>query len=89
MLREIPPDLVKQTRKWLDTKGLEFFRNLKEEYGHVSPCLNACGVPWPVHFREGMNVRNFMRKTGLCDDSWTAHDYDDSWTTLIEECIVE
>jgi len=60
-------------------------RNLKET------CLMLMNkgpvyIPHSVHFREGMRVRNFMRSTGLCE-GWDAHDYDNNWAGLIEECI--
>lgn len=42
-------------------------------------------IPHPVHFREGMQVRNFLRT--IYGDSWTAHDYDNRWAALIEEAI--
>ena len=44
-------------------------------------------IPHPVHFREGMQVRNFLRT--IFGDTWTAHDYDDRWTELIEEAIIQ
>jgi len=45
------------------------------------------GIPHPVHFREGMQVRNFLRT--IFGDTWTAHDYDNRWAELIEDAIRE
>lgn len=42
-------------------------------------------IPHPVHFREGMQVRNFLRT--IFGETWTAHDYDNRWAALIEEAI--
>ncbi len=44
------------------------------------------GIPHPVHFREGMQVRNFLRKA--TDYSWTDHEYDNKLTGLVEEAII-
>ena len=43
-------------------------------------------IPHIVHFREGMQVRNFMRQSGECND-WSDHEFDDNWVKLIELII--
>ncbi len=90
MEREISQELVESTRKWLGKDGLAFFKELKEKHNDYSPVLNDGGigqsVPHPVHFREGMQVRNHMRGTDLCKD-WGDHDLDDSWVALITKVI--
>lgn len=43
-------------------------------------------IPHPVHFREGMQVRNFLRTLSECKD-WTSHDLDDRWEGLVERAI--
>jgi hypothetical protein len=45
-------------------------------------------IPHPVHFREGMQVRNWMRTQGETH-GWTACDYDDTWAALVERAIDE
>ena len=45
------------------------------------------GIPHSVHFREGMQVRNFLR--GIYGDSWTDHDYDNKWAGLVEKAIAQ
>lgn len=45
------------------------------------------GIPHPVHFREGMTVRNFLRT--ITDNAWTAHEYDNRWADIIEDAIKE
>jgi hypothetical protein len=59
----------------------------RTEDDNVIPIQPLRAIPHPVHFHEGMSVRNFMRKTGLCD-GWDAHDYDDNWSTLIEKVLL-
>jgi hypothetical protein len=84
--RTLPDGLVERVKDWLGEEGIAHFRQYKRTYGEVSPVYMEGGLPHVVHFREGMQVRNYMRKTGLCSD-WDSHDYDDSWTSVIEEAI--
>lgn len=85
-LREIPEELVAKTTEWLGEDGLTFFRDIKEKHGEVAAVYMDGNIPHAVHFREGMQVRNFMIKSGLCED-WHHHDLDDSWAELIDKCI--
>ena len=57
-----------------------------KEYGEISPVFMEGGIPHAVHLNEGMQIRNFMRSTGFCDD-WTAQEFDDSWISLVEEAL--
>jgi hypothetical protein len=45
-------------------------------------------IPHPVHFREGMWVRNRLRESDLTDD-WTDHDFDNNWARVVELAIEE
>ena len=83
---EIPKELISKTKEWLGYEGIEDFKSIKKKYGRIDAVWNEGSIPHAVHFREGMQVRNFMRSTGLCKD-WTAHDYDNNWVALIEKCI--
>lgn len=86
MQREIPQDLITKVRDWLGEDGKQFFTENHEKHGTVSPVLADGNIPHPVHFREGMAVRNFMRRTGLCAD-WDAHDFDNNWQSVVERAI--
>ena len=89
MTPQIPDELVTRTREWLRDVGIKFFQKLIEEHGKINCCYPEPGapkIPHSVHFREGMQVRNFMRGTGLCD-GWSDHDYDDLWIPLIEKVL--
>jgi len=91
--RDVSPETVEALRKWLGDDGVSFFRECRRDYGTVSPCLPPpedalCPVPHPVHFREGMQVRNFLRTTPECKD-WGPHDLDDSWMGAVERAIRE
>jgi len=44
------------------------------------------GIPHPVHFREGMRVRNYMRTLPACK-GWNQHDLENTWVEAIEKAI--
>jgi len=79
-------DLIEATQKWLGEDGMSFFGELAESHNTASPVIGG-SIPYPVHFREGMQVRNFMRSTDFCKD-WSDHDFDENWMALIEECLM-
>ena len=84
--RDIPPELIIKTKAWLGDDGCNFFNEIKKTHGKINACWDEEGIPHPIHFREGMQVRNFMRTSGLCND-WGDHDFDDSWVDLIEKTL--
>jgi len=48
--------------------------------------MDAGRIPHPVHFREGMQIRNFMRASGYCQ-GWTSEDFDEMWVKAVEETL--
>lgn len=86
MKKDIPDELILKTKEWLGESGILFFTKIKDKYGKINACFLVNGFPHPVHFREGLQVRNFMVKSGLCE-GWTVEDYDENWIELIEKCI--
>lgn len=86
MAKEIPEPLVKALRAWLGDDGICFFALCLAEHGTVSPILRDGRIPHPVHWREGMNVRNFMRRSGFCE-GWTDHELDESWSEAVEMAL--
>ena len=95
---DIPDSLIEAVRLFLREDGIAQFREWAKEYGTVSPVIKietptgerlgsgAPPIPHPVHFREGTQIRNFMRGTGLCT-GWDDHDYDNNWTKVVEAAI--
>jgi hypothetical protein len=81
-----PKDLVEQLKLWLGPEGIEHFRDLKEKHGKIDCVYMKEGIPHPVHFREGLVVRNKLRQ--LTNYSWTDHEYDERWLELVEKAIV-
>jgi len=49
-------------------------------------CSYAERTPHPTHFREGMEVRNALRESGLCE-GWNDHDYDDQWSHIVDRAM--
>jgi len=87
--REIPKSLLEALKTWLGEEGHAFFRGCLEEHGTVSPVFPTEGapqIPHPVHFREGMQVRNFLRKRPECE-GWTDHDFDDHWANIVRQVV--
>lgn len=85
----ISKELVEKTKEWLGEEGNKFFHDeCYKKHGTVSPVIvdDVNPFPHPVHFREGMQVRNFLRSTGLCNE-WDTDDYDNHWSDVIEMAI--
>ncbi|MFH1984965.1 MAG: hypothetical protein ABIL58_24245 [Pseudomonadota bacterium] len=69
---------------------LAFFTMLRDEYfvkdfARAVLAVDIGGgkrIPHPVHLREGMQVRNFLRDTELFP-KWDAHDYDNRWSSIV------
>ena len=73
---------------FLGKENLRYFQLLRSFHGTCSPVLrlniNRKHMPsHPVHFREGMQIRNWMRGEAECDGC----NYDDEWITLVEYTI--
>jgi len=90
-MKTINQETVIKFKKWLTPKGLRFFQLCKFLKGSVSPVFvkrigEKIRYPHPVHLREGMTIRNWMRGQPEFKD-FTAHDYDDYWMLLVEKAI--
>ena len=85
-MKDIKEELIEKTVKWLGKDGIDFFKQCKKKHGKVDACFLDGGIPHPVHWREGMQVRNFLRGLDECKD-WGAHKLDDSWVDIIEKIL--
>ncbi len=83
---KLKPKTIKSIHTWLGSRGIKFFRGIKEKHGRINAVYMEEGIPHPVHFREGMQVRNFLRTLDECKD-WDAHKLDDNWVSVIEEVL--
>lgn len=94
----VTESLVEHVRTWLGKDGLAFFAEMMRDHGTYAPVLSVPfgddsrgpqkRFPHPVHFREGMQVRNAMRGHPDCA-SWTAHDFDGAWQPVVGLCLAE
>lgn len=80
-------DIVERVRGWLKPEGIELFRDYYREHGRVDPVIFNGAVPHPVHFREGMAVRNQIRK--MFPGDFTDHELDGMWVEIVREAIEE
>jgi len=82
---------IKEKYGRIDAIWMEGDENEEELKGVAAAVAYARGVParipHAVHFREGMQVRNYMRLANDYCKGWDDHDYDDNWVELIEKCI--
>ena len=74
---------------WIGEDGLRWFKHLKGLTGTYSPVLKLNqkrkGIPaYPVHFREGRTIRNWMRKHPCCS-GWI--EFDTMWVHLVDCAI--
>ena len=84
---EITKELVEKVRDWLGEDGRIFFTECLKKYGSIAKSIWMEGsIPHPVHFREGMKVRNFIRSTGLCNN-WNAIELDDNYEEVVRRAL--
>jgi len=84
-------EIISRTQKWLGKEGISFFTKVHKEHGTLNCCLepdviSGITCPHPVHFREGMQVRNFLR-TLEETECWDAHDFDNRWELIVKKAI--
>ena len=79
MAKEINGEMVKAVKDFLKPDGRAYF--LKE--------LLANDTLDHLHlFGGGMEVRNFLRGTDLCND-WTDCDFDNNWEAVVMKAIAD
>ena len=80
-------------KKWLGEEGIRYFKHLKGLKGTVVPVLKLnkeknAGVPaWSVHFREGMQIRNWLRANTELGKKLDSIELDDCYVNILEEAI--
>ena len=81
------PLIVKSLHKWLGKSGVKLFKEFQVKYGEVCPVfLGKHNIPHPVHLREGMQIRNFLRELPECK-GWTHDQFEEDYVKYIEEAI--
>lgn len=88
---EIPNSLLEEMYDYLGEENLRWFKHLKGLTGTYSPVLKLNvkrkGIPaHPVHLREGMQIRNFLKEQTECN-AWHHLDFENGWTDVIEATV--
>ena len=83
---------VDNFRAWLGEEGIRYFRHLKGLTGTVIPVLRLNyrkkGIPtYPVHFREGKTIRNWIRLNTEIGKNISSSELDDCYYEIIEKSI--
>lgn len=79
---------IQKCQNWLGEKGINHFKMILKEHGTLNAVWQEESIPHIVHFREGMQIRNFMRSLNEFKN-WNAHELDDNWQLFVLECIGE
>lgn len=91
---ELDPEVIQSLHKWLGPGGRRFFRTLAKLYkGDVIPVLKLNytkkHIPvHPVHLREGMQVRNFLRTLPQTKD-WSFEEFENDYWLYIKAAMKE
>lgn len=94
MRPELEKEIVEELYRYLGVAGLDFFQKVKSEFGNVSAVLprghvlNPYGnfAPFPIHFNEGMQIRNFVR-TKFTDEKFDSEQLDNNWGKWVEAAL--
>lgn len=71
-------------KDWLKPEGLKWWKDIKDKYGTVFATWSEGGIPHSTHFREGMQVRNWMRQQPEFKDKLNGHWLDNNWVEFVE-----
>lgn len=74
-------------KKFLGDDGIRYFRHLKGLKGTVIPVLHTNGIPWAVHYREGMQIRNWLRRNTELGKKLNSVELDNVYVKLLEDAI--
>ena len=87
-MTQLDSELKEALVNWLGFDGLRFFQSLKDKNGSIDPCQVWIekGIPHPLHLREGMQVRNFLRSNDLFK-GLNEHWIENKWHWFIEQVI--
>ena len=92
MINTLSSEEMKAFKKWLGEDGIRYFRHLLGLTKTVIPVLHLNekrkGVPcYPVHFREGMQIRNWLREHIDLGKKNNSVDLDNVYVKILEEAI--
>lgn len=89
--KQVPQSVIDCVGEFLGKDNIRWFYWVKRLKGSINCVLKLNFkrkfIPvHPIHLREGMQIRNFMRLLPECKE-WTDHDFDDNWVLVIEVLI--
>ena len=79
-------EIIEKLLNFLGYDGISFFIMCLDEYNDICPVWSEYEIPHPVHFREGMMIRNFLRSLDETKD-WNGHDFDNNYQSYILSAI--
>ena len=82
-------EVIEKFRKWLRPEGIQYLRDIIEKHGTILAVWNDHGIPHPVHFREGMQIRNWMRDQPEFKDMEPKYEhwFDNNWAEFTERAL--
>lgn len=83
--------LIDKVFDFLGRENVLWFKHIKGLKGNINCILrlnfDRKHIPiHPIHLREGMQIRNFLRKQPECK-GWNDFDYDELWIPIVEKCF--
>lgn len=90
---QFPPALIQRLGAWIGPENIRYFKHIKGLKGSVNTVLKLNfkrkHMPGhPTHFREGMQIRNWLR-TQPETSTWNDADFDRNWAPAVELAIAE
>ena len=87
----MPLSIVEAVGKFIGPENIRWFGHVKGLKGEVSAVLRLnfkrkYMPAHPIHLREGIQIRNFMRGLPECKE-WTQEELEKGWVLVIEKLI--
>jgi hypothetical protein len=84
-------EIAKKVGEFLGEEGLRWFGHIKGLKGTCAATLKLNyerkRIPaHPIHLREGMQIRNFLRTLPECKE-WDQNQLDDNWSVVVERAV--
>ncbi|HET6255842.1 MAG TPA: hypothetical protein VFE32_17325 [Puia sp.] len=88
---EIQQSIIEKVAAFIGKENIRWFRHVKGLKGGINVILRLNfqkkKIPvHPIHLREGMQIRNFLRGLPECK-TWTHEDFERGWIDVIELLI--
>lgn len=89
---KITPEIIESVNKFLGEEGRKHFMEVYQHNGSVFGMVPGKEEPRirGLHTHTlggGMEVRNHLRRSGLCDDWWEFEDFESGWVDVVEAVL--